>query len=422
MKLLFVHQNMPGQYREMMSWLLAQNAAGAGHELAFLTQRKNFPAPPGLTKILYAPHHRPADGAYGLSRVWEGAAGAGFGAVEALSRHEKATGFRPDLVIGHTGWGELLFLKELWPDVPILGFFEYFYRLTGAAVGFDPEEPVNAHTPYLLSARNAVPHANLHVVDRLTVPTEWQANLFPEIYRENMYICHDGIRTDRLRADEGVSVPLKRLSQPLTRKDEVFTYVARNMERMRGFHVFMRALPHILKARPEARALIVGGNEASYGPAAKGKGGFRAELEAEVGKDIDWERVHFLGNVPYEDFQKIVQISRCHIYLTKPFVLSWSLLEAMSMEAPIVASDVAPVREAITHGETGLLVDFFQPEALADQVADVLAQPDAYEEMRRAARAHVVKTYDFATVCLPEHVAEMNALIPAEAGHISLRN
>ncbi|MEM1372853.1 MAG: glycosyltransferase family 4 protein [Pseudomonadota bacterium] len=420
MKLLFIHQNMPGQYREMMAWLLEQNAKGAGHEIAFLTQRRSYPAPEGVAKILYQPHHAPAEKAYGLSKVWEEAAGTGFGAVHALAAHEKATGFRPDLVIGHTGWGEMLFLKELWPDVPVLGFFEYFYLSRGAAVGFDPEEPANAHTPYILNARNSVPHANLHVVDRLTAPTQWQADLFPALYRQNMYVCHDGIRTDRLCPDPEVSLSLGRLGRPITRDDEIFTYVARNMEAMRGFHIFMRALPRILAERPKARALIIGGNETSYGPKAKTEGGFRAELEKEVGASVDWSRVHFLGQVPYPDFQKVVQISRCHIYLTKPFVLSWSLLEAMSMEAPIVASDVAPVREAITHGETGMLVDFFQPEALADQVADVLARPDAYAPMRRAAREHVVKTYDFETVCLPRHIAEMNALVPAEAGHIDV--
>ncbi|MEM1150514.1 MAG: glycosyltransferase family 4 protein [Pseudomonadota bacterium] len=420
MKLLFVHQNMPGQYREMMAWLLDQNARGAKHELVFLTQRRSYPAPEGVTKILYQPHHAPADKAYGLSKVWEEAAGTGFGAVYALATHEKATGFRPDLVIGHTGWGEMLFLKELWPDVPVLGFFEYFYRSQGAAVGFDPEEPVNAHTPYILNARNSVPHANLHVVDRLTAPTRWQADLFPALYRQNMYVCHDGIRTDHLRPDPDVSLSLGRLGRPITRADEVFTYVARNMERMRGFHIFMRALPRILKARPNARALIIGGNETSYGPKAKMEGGFRAELEKEVGAEVDWTRVHFLGQIPYPYFQKVVQISKCHIYLTKPFVLSWSLLEAMSMEAPIVASDVAPVREAVTHGETGLLVDFFQPEDLADQVVDVLARPDSYAAMRRAAREHVVATYDFETICLPQHIAEMNALVPASAGHIAI--
>lgn len=428
MKLLFIHQNMPGQYREMMAWLIDQNAraaetGGTVHDLVFLTQRKNFPEPPGLTKILYRPHHRPEEKAYGLSKVWEEATGVGFGAVEALKAHEAKTGFRPDLIIGHTGWGEMLCLKSLWPDVPILGFFEYYYNMTGAAVGFDPEEPVTPHTPFLLAARNAVPDAMLHLTDRLTAPTQWQADLFPPLFRENMYVCHDGIRTDKLRPDPGVSVTLGRVGT-LTRKDEIFTYVARNMERMRGFHIFMRALPRILKARPNARVLIVGGNDTSYGKKSSAEGGFRAELEAEVGDQLDWDRVHFLGQVPYQNFQNIVQISRCHIYLTKPFVLSWSLLESMAMEAPVVASDVAPVREVVTPGDTGLLVDFFQHEALADQVVEVLARqekdPDAYDEMRRAARAHIVKSYDFRAACLPKHLAEMNALVPAEAGHIAM--
>ncbi|MGR3467037.1 MAG: glycosyltransferase, partial [Shimia sp.] len=176
----------------------------------------------------------------------------------------------------------------------------------------------------------------------------------------------------------------------------------------------------ILAERPNARVLVVGGNDVSYGKKSAHKGGFRAEMEAEVGDRVDWDRVHFLGQVPYPSFQQIVQLSRCHIYLTMPFVLSWSLLESMSMQATIVASDVAPVREAITHGETGLLVDFFDPEALAAQVADVLARPSAYAHLGPAARKHVIATYDFETVCLPRHLAEMNALVPASAGHISI--
>jgi len=323
-------------------------------------------------------------------------------------------------VVGHTGWGEMLFLKQLWPDVPVLGFFEYFYRDRGGPVNFDPEDPSTEHTPYLLEARNAVPYANLHVVDRLTAPTQWQADRFPKLFRDNMYVCHDGIRTDRLRSKPDVTLELGRLKKPLSRSDEIFTYVARNMERTRGFHVFMRALPKILAARPQARALVIGGSDVSYGKSSSHEGGFRAEMEAEVGHLIDWNRVHFLGQVPYSQFQQVIQIGRCHIYLTMPFVLSWSLLESMAMQATVVASDVAPVREAIRHGETGLLVDFFDPEALAAQVVDVLARPSAYAQLGAAARAHVVKTYDFETVCLPRHIAGMNALVPGAAGHIEI--
>jgi glycosyltransferase involved in cell wall biosynthesis len=415
MKILFVHQNMPGQYREMIQWLAAQG----GHELVFLTQRTPAPQLTGVKTVVYKAHHKPAAEAYGLSKVWEEAAGAGFGAAMAAQALERSQGFKPDIVVGHTGWGELLFFKQIWPDVPVLGFFEYFYVREGGLVGFDPADPPTEHSPFFLHARNVVPFTNINVVDTGHVPTEWQKNVFPTSFHDKFYTCHDGIRTDLLRPNPDVQVGLGRLPAPLTRQDEVFTYLARNLEHARGFHIFMRALPRILRERPNARVLILGGNEVSYGRKSRHEGGLRAEMEAEIGPDLDWDRVHFLGRVPYPKFCEIVQLSRCHIYLTMPFVLSWSVLEAMSMQATIVSSDVAPVREAITHGETGLLVDFFDHEALAAQVIDVLANPQDHAHLGRAARAHVVEKYDFLTRCLPEHIRQINALVPADK-HIPL--
>ena len=408
MRLLFVHQNMPGQYRELLAWLVGQG----GHELVFLTQRRDYPEIPGVRKVVYRPHHVPAKDGYGLSMVWEEAAGAGYGAALAMATlHDE--GFAPDIVLGHTGWGELLFVKQVWPDTPVMGFFEYYYRAKGGPVGFDPEEPPAATAPFLLAARNAVPNSAIQAVDRGISPTLWQRDTFPASFHDRLSVCHDGIRTDRLGPDPGVELNLGRAGR-LTRDDEVVTYVARNMERTRGFHVLMRALPAIQAARPAARILIVGGSDVSYGRASATDGGFRAELEAEVGDRIDWDRVHFLGRVPYASFQKIVQIGRCHIYLTMPFVLSWSLLEAMAIEATIVASDVAPVREVMTDGETGRLVPFHDPAALAATVADVLARPEAHAALGPAARAHVVAEYDFLTACLPRQIAEINALVPPE--------
>lgn len=406
MKILFVHQNMPGQYREMLDWLIAQG----GHDLVFLTQRRNLPEIKGVRKVVYRRHHIPAEKDYGLSKTWAEAAGYGYGAAQATGEL-RAEGFVPDIILGHTGWGELLFMKQVLPDVPILGFFEYYYRSEGGPVGFDPEDPPGPATAFLLHARNAVPNTNLHVVDRGLAPTKWQRDCFPETFHDKLYVCHDGIRTDRLKPDPQVSLSLGRVGR-ITREDEVFTYVARNMERTRGFHTFMRALPAIQTARPKARVLVVGGSGASYGKASQAEGGFRAELEREVGHLIDWDRVHFLGQVSYDNYRKIIQISRCHIYLTMPFVLSWSLLESMAMQATIVASDVAPVREAITHGETGLLVDFLKPAELAAQVSDVLADPAKFTHLGVAARAHVVAQYDFLTHCLPQHIAQINALVP----------
>lgn len=411
MKILFVHQNMPGQYRELLPWLTSQG----GHEIVFLTQRTPAPEIAGVTTLQYRPHHRPGKEAYGLSKHWEEAAGAGFGAVLAARKFEQEQGFKPDLILGHTGWGELSFFKDIWSDVPIIGFFEYFYQMTGGLVGFDPDEPVSEHAPFVNRARNVTPYVNIQTVDLGHVPTQWQKERFPVSFHDKFYVCHDGIRTDRLGPDPEVSLPLNRLGRALTREDEIVTYMARNMERARGFHIFMRALPQILEARPNARVILVGGNDTSYGIKSKHPGGLRGEMEAELGHLVDWDRVHFLGRVPYEVYCKVIQLSRCHVYLTMPFVMSWSLLETMAMQATLVAADVDPVREAITHGETGLLVDFFDSDALARQVVDVLSRPGDYAGIGPAARAHVVETYDFHTRCLPVHIAQMNALVPKAA-------
>lgn len=407
MKFLFVHQNMPGQYREFVQWLAAQG----GHEIIFLTQRKQPPRFPGVREVIYKPHHAPKDDAYGLVKTWEAAAGSGFGCAMAAKALRDKEGFTPDIIIGHVGWGELTFMKEVYPHVPIIGFFEYFYSVTGGPVGFDPESPVSEHAPYIMQAHNTVPLVNIERVDLGHAPTYWQRDRFPASFHDRMYVCHDGIRTDTLKPNPKAELALGRLDRPLTRDDEVITYISRNLETTRGYHQFMRALPRIMEQRPEARVIVVGGNDTSYGGKSKHPKGLRGQMEAEVGDRVDWDRVHFLGQVPFDAYQQIVQISRCHIYLTMPFVLSWSLLESMAMQATIVASDVAPVREAITHGETGLLVDFFDPAALAAQVVDVCARPDAYAHLGPAARDHVVKTYDFHTVCLPEHIRQINALV-----------
>ncbi len=401
---------MPGQYREVVQWL----GASGQHQIIFLTQRKECPKIPGVDVVRYSTHHVARKDAYGLSKVWENAVGAGFGAAMAAQKLRDETGFNPDIIIGHTGWGELLFLKQIWPDVPILGLFEYFYNATGGSVGFDPEEPMSDHAPFLLEARNSVPYASLHHVDLGIVPTNWQYTRFPYEFRRKLHVLHDGIRTDRLTPDGSVKLRLSRMDRDLGNEDELVTYVARNMERTRGFHQFMRALPRILDRRPNARVVVIGGSDTSYGQSSKHPGGLRGEMEEEVGHLVDWNRVHFVGRVPYSEFCRILQLSKCHIYLTMPFVLSWSLLEAMSMEATIIASDVAPVREVVTHDETGLLVDFFDPEALAARVVEVLGNPAEFSHLGVAARAHVVEHYDFLTKSLPRFLAHINHLVPSD--------
>ena len=313
MNILFVHQNFPGQYREFFQWLIAQG----GHQIVFLTQRKGVPAVKGARIIEYTAHHKPADTAYAPTKYWEECTGNGLGAAFAAQKLA-AAGFRPDIILGHVGWGELTFLKQVWADVPIIGFFEYYFLAQGGSVGFDPEFPASDHAPFLMHARNAVNFANFQTVDLGQSPTFFQRDTYPTNFHDKIYVCHDGIRTDRLVPNPHARVPLSRLGRAVTRDDEIFTYMSRNMEPVRGFHKFMRALPQILAERPNARALIIGGNEVSYGKASDAQGGYRAEMEREIGARVDWDRVHFLGKVPYAAYQQIIQISRAHVYLTVP--------------------------------------------------------------------------------------------------------
>ena len=411
MNILFIHQNYPGQYRHFLNWLVEQG----GHNIVFLTQRQGLPEIKTHKVIVYKPDHEAADDAYVLSRYFESCCGAGF-AVAEVCRALKKDGFTPDIVIGHSGWGETLFVKEVWPGVPVLAYFEYFYRAKGGAVGFDPEFPSSDRMPFIMAARNSVNHLAYAGCDAGQTATKWQRDGYPPRFHEKIRVIHEGIRTDLLKPNPDVSVKLGRIDRPITREDEIFTYVARNLEPVRGFHTMMRALPKILERRPNARALIIGGNEISYGRKSDQPGGFRAQMEQEVGDDIDWSRVHFLGRVPYDVFINVLQLTRCHIYLTVPFVLSWSLLEAMAIEATVVASDTAPVREVIENGKTGLLVDFFSPDAVADAVVDVLAHEDNDREIGQAARSHVVERYDIRGVCLPEYVDYINSLLPGGVG------
>jgi len=180
--------------------------------------------------------------------------------------------------------------------------------------------------------------------------------------------------------------------------------VARNLEPMRGYHVFMRALPQILSRRPRAHSLIVGGDGASYGPSAPKGSTWKAKFVAEVADVIDTTRVHFAGSLRYADYLAALRISSAHVYLTYPFVLSWSLIEAMSAGCVVIASDTGPVRDVVD-GDNGALISFFDAGALADKVVDALAHPFRYEKMRALARQTAVERFDAKRVCLPRMMA-----------------
>jgi glycosyltransferase involved in cell wall biosynthesis len=316
------------------------------------------------------------------------------------------------VIVAHPGWGESLFLQQVWPAARLGIYCEYFYRAEGGDVGFDPEFPsTEPDAVCRLQMKNANYELHFALAHAGLAPTQWQASLFPQPFASRISVIHDGIRTDRVRPDAQARVQLQTANGPLSlgRSDEVITFVNRNLEPYRGYHQFMRALPALLKARPQARVLIIGGNEVSYGAAPPpGPGGkpqtWREIFLNEVKDQLDLNRVHFVGKVPYADFLLVLQVSTVHVYLTYPFVLSWSLLEAMSAGCAIVASDTAPVREAIRHGETGQLVKFFDTAALAQQVVALCENPAERARLGAQARAFAVENYDLETRCLPRQI------------------
>jgi glycosyltransferase involved in cell wall biosynthesis len=333
----------------------------------------------------------------------------------------KQQDYRPDVIVAHHGWGDIFFLKEVWPQAKLGIYCEFFYHPHGADVGFDPEFPATDEGEVCrLRLKNLNNLLHFEVADAGISPTHWQASTFPEPFKNKISVVHDGIDTQAVAPNPAVSLTLKMAvgqDLVLTRQDEVITFVNRNLEPYRGYHTFMRALPQLLKERPNARVLLVGADDVSYGARpdaakygdAKWKDIFANEVRGQI-SDADWQRVHFLGHVPYQYFIPLLQLSTVHVYLTYPFVLSWSLLEAMSAGCAIVASDTQPLREAIVHNETGKLVDFFDASALANSVCELLSNAEERKRLGANARAFAQANYDLQSVCLPKQLAWVEQL------------
>jgi len=409
-KILFIHQNYPAQFKH-----LAPALAQQGHKVRALTSRAfAVDQLDGVWLERYTPDKGNTPGLQPWLRDFESKTIRGEACFRAAQRL-KVAGFSPDVIVAHPGWGESLFLKAVWPVAKLGIYCEFFYQHQGADVGFDPEFP--SQEPETDACRLALKNLShlmhFEVADAGLSPTHWQASSFPASFRPRITVAHEGIDTDLVVPNPGVKIQLKSGLQ-LSRQDEVITFVNRNLEPYRGYHVLMRALPEILKRRPNAQVLIVGGDGVGYG-AQPDKGSswkeiFAAEARAKM-SDSQWSRVHFLGKVPYPHFLALLQLSKVHVYLTYPFVLSWSLLEAMSAGCAIVASDTSPVREAITNGENGVLVDFFNPQQLAQEVCRLMEEPKERERLGASARAFAKQTYDLKDVCLPRQLEWVQGLV-----------
>lgn len=402
MKILFVHQNFPGQFKNLVPALQVQ-----GHQVDVFTMNK-FAGDATLRVHRYAAAKGTAQDVHPWLAEFETKVIRGDAAYKT-AQQLKSAGYVPDLIVAHPGWGESLFLKQVWPEARLLIYCEFFYAATGTDVGFDPEFPADSvGNDCRIRLKNLNSLMHFDVADAGISPTEWQRHTFPEPFRSKIRVIHDGIDTERVKPDPDAWLQLGPLR--LTRNDEIITFVNRNLEPYRGYHVFMRALPELLKRRPHARVLIVGGEGVSYGAKAPAGQTWKQIFLDEVKEQLDLSRVHFLGNLEYKHFLVLLQISRVHVYLTYPFVLSWSLLEAMATGCAIVASDTAPLREAIHDGETGLLVDFFDVEGLVQKVDTLLQDGALRARLGSNARAFAQSRFDLKTVCLPSMLQLINEL------------
>ncbi len=385
MRILFIHQNCPGQYRHLARRLAAQD----GNEVVFITQ-PGKPNLPGVRKIEYKPARQPAPEMHFYVRGLEANVLNGQ-AVARVAAAAKKAGFVPDVVCAHPSWGEALYIKDVYPDVPFLAFCEFYYRADGADVGFDPEHPATLDDRCRVRTKNTAHLLTLECMDWGVSPTLWQRAQYPREFADCISVVHDGIDTAVAVADPGAEVALPE-GRRLARGDEVVTYVARNLEPYRGFPSFMRAVAELCRRRPKTQFVIVGGDDVSYGARLPPGETYRQRLLKEVA--VDPARVHFLGHIAYDRFIRVLQISSVHVYLTYPFVLSWSVLEAMAAECLVVASDTAPVAEVIEDGRNGMLVDFFSHRQIAERVEEALDGGERWDGLRRAARETILRRYE----------------------------
>lgn len=413
MKVLCVHQNFPGQYLHLVRHLGAQSE----HQVVFITQRQDVELP-GVRKLVYKPRRTISPQVHHYLRESE-AAVLNAQEVARLALDLRKAGFIPDVMLGHNGWGEIWYLKDIFPEAPLIGYFEFFYRMQGADVGFDPSDPITPDTAPRLRTKNFGNLLALDTADLGQCPTEWQKSVYPKRYQTILNVIHEGIDTQAIRPNPSARLQIAGTQAQFTAGEEIVTYVARNLEPYRGFPSFMRSLPKILNSRPNARVIIVGGDDVSYGPRLPAGQTFKQRMLTELAGSLDLSRIHFLGKIPYPAFIKVLQVSRAHVYLTYPFVLSWSMLEAMAAGCLVVGSRTQPVEEVIQHAANGLLVDFFSPEQIADRVIDALEDQKAFASLRQNARQTIVDRFDLRSVCLPAHLRLLNMLVPRD-GRASL--
>ncbi len=416
MNILFIHQSFPGQYVHICRQFLKQSGntvVSVGMGASNISKIK------GYHHYTYQPKRGNSKEIHPLVLDIETKAIRAEACAELCS-NLKQNGFIPDIICGHPGWGELLFVPYIWPDIPILMYQEFCYNVNGFDCAFDPElqpDDNDWNNSGRIHMKNANTLLNLDQATWNITPTSFQKSSYPTRFHDRFSVIHDGISNE--------ARPAKNLSKIsfvisdeliLTSADKLITFVNRRIEPYRGCHSFIRAIPKIQKLQPDAQIVVVGEKQGvSYGKACK-DGEWCDRFLAEIEGEYDPSRVHFVGHVNYKSFLILLQLSKVHVYLTYPFVLSWSLLEAMSSGCAIVGSATAPVMEVLDHEHNGLLVDFFSPHAIAEQVDRLLKDRSLAKKMGHQAHLDAVEHYSLER-CLPRQLNLIDLVASGAIGH-----
>jgi glycosyltransferase involved in cell wall biosynthesis len=399
MNILFLHRDFPGQFK----YIAPEIAKNPLNLVLFITAEDKIPTVAGINKLVYkAP--KPSSQCHPYAKTFEENVLHGRAAAE-IAVVMKQKGIIPDIIFAHS-WGLGMFMKDVFPDVPVLNYFEWYWNAEGAVIGFDGKEPPTDFKTKL-RASNAQTLVDLCSCDAGISPTEWQKKQFPKDFHDKIKVIHDGVDTEICKPDESASffIPDKNLT--LTTQDEVITYATRGMEPYRGFPQVMEAIEKLQKLRLNAHFIIGGEDRVCYGEKLS-HGSYKQMMLKKL--DLDVSRIHFVGGLTFNDYLKILQISSIHIYSTMPFVLSWSILEAMACECCVVASSTTPVLEVIKDSENGLLFDFYNVDELVEKVDFALKNPAEATKIKKNARQTIIEKYELKD-CLARQLEYLNEVI-----------
>lgn len=395
MNILILHPSFPGQFIYLAKFL----AKSTENKVVFLTKNINGHDIEGVQVAVYKTEREVSTAMHAYLKPAEAAVLEGQAVVRAV-HGLKGHGFIPDIAIGHAGWGSMLYLKDIYPDLPVISYFEWYYHALNSDAQWWPDETMEMNDLLRVRTKNAHHLLSLETCDAGFTPTMWQHHHIPTAYKDKVSVIHEGVDTEFLVPNEDTKLVLDDIQLDLSDAKEIVTYVARGFEEYRGFPQFMDSIRILLSRRPECHVVIVGDDKVCYGAQTKDK--TYKEFEVEKG-GYDTSRVHFVGPRNRGDYLKILQASNVHIYLTRPFVLSWSMLEAMSIGCPLVASATPPVEEVVVDGVNGLLANFRSPEHIAMRVEELLDDRELAKRLGKGARETILEKYEL-KMCLRKQV------------------